>query len=100
MNATITYCPSCEDTAVEPPEQLCETCQWLQDLPNAPGPRISHLRRIVDQHHFDKIDGQVVDATTANLLVKVYEALSPTNRKKFETMNFLRLVDFAWKQVK
>lgn len=97
---TITYCASCQDRRVEPPEELCDNCQWLSDLPNEPGPRIVALRRIVREHQFAKIDGYIVDGMTASVLCQVYDALSVTNREHFETLNLRRLVDFAWKQVR
>lgn len=69
------------------------------------------LRRIVDSHQFEVIewpDGekQEVDATTANLLVKVVDAVGDDTRKKILSMmaesrsRFLGVVDTAWKCVR
>jgi len=51
-------------------------------------------------------DSIKVDMQTANVLVKVYDALNDPNKKKFEdalgkneTM-FMKMVDFAWSKVK
>ena len=47
-----------------------------------------------------------IDMQTANVLLKVYDALNKQNKEKVETMmskdkqNFMKIVDFAWKQVK
>lgn len=68
------------------------------------------LRRIVDNHQFEVIewpDGgkQEVDATTANMLVKVVDAVGDETRKKILSMmaesraRFLGVVDAAWKCV-
>lgn len=95
-----TYCASCQDRRVEPPEELCDDCRWLHELPNAAGPRILALREIVRDHQFAKIEGHVVDVMTANVLCQVYDAINETNREKFETLSFPVLVDFAWKQVR
>lgn len=78
-------------------------------------PAIEHpinvVRRIVDNHQFEVIewpDGekQEVDATTANLLVKVVDAVSDETRQKILDMmaesraRFLGVVDTAWKCVR
>ena len=53
-------------------------------------------------------DGKTVkvDMQTANVLLKVYDALNSQNKEKVEKMmqkdkaSFMKLIDFAWKQVK
>ena len=62
--------------------------------------RIDIIRRIVKEHQHEKIDGYVVDATTANLLLKVHDALKPELQKKFDKIPLKKLVDFAWSVVK
>jgi hypothetical protein len=59
--------------------------------------RIAALREIVSKHTAKRVDGFLVDATTAALLVKVYEALSPKSREKFGAPSLDRLVELAWK---
>lgn len=61
--------------------------------------RIGALRAIVRDHKAARIDGYIVDAFTAQMLVKLYEALSPANREKFGKPRLERLVDFGWKHV-
>jgi len=69
------------------------------------------LKKIVDQHQWQRVkfqDGTTVsvDATTANMLVTVYNALSSPNQAKMNEqinknkLNFQRLVDFGWKHVR
>lgn len=69
------------------------------------------IKKIVDQHQYQKVkfqDGSTltVDATTANMLMTVYNALAGSNKAKMNEMinknkmNFAKLVDFGWKQVR
>ena len=62
--------------------------------------RIEQLRRIVERHQAARVDGFMVDATTANMLVTVHDALGAANQERFQTIDFMRLVDFGWKHVK
>lgn len=54
---------------------------------------------IVERHTADEIDGHLVDVQTARVLLKVYGALSPASREKFDTIPLPRLVEFAWSKV-
>lgn len=55
---------------------------------------------------FDDKKSLKVDMQTANVLLKVYDALNAQNKEKVATMmnkdkaSFSKIVDFAWKQVK
>jgi hypothetical protein len=55
---------------------------------------------------FDDGKSMKVDMQTANVILKVFDALNDTNKKKVETMlnkdkaNFGKFIDFAWKSVK
>lgn len=62
--------------------------------------RIDILRKIVQDHQAAKVDGTMVDAFTASMLVKVHDALGPANQAKFQSLPLLKLIDFGWKQVK
>lgn len=48
----------------------------------------------------DRLDCTILDMQTANVLVTVYEALSPEKREKFRQCSLKRAVDLAWKCVK
>ena len=61
--------------------------------------RIEQLRQIVERHQAAKVDGYMVDATTAHMLVTVHDALNEDNQAEFQRVNFLALVDFGWKHV-
>ena len=62
--------------------------------------RIDILRRIVDNHQQEKIEGVTVDALTANMLVTIHDALSSKSRAKFDRIPLKKLVDFGWSMVK
>jgi hypothetical protein len=82
--------------------------RYAAELPDSEGSRIVVLRRIVERHQYEKIDGYLVDATTAQLLVRVYETLdrpgglfeqNPERRAAFDRLPLPKLVDFAWSMV-
>jgi hypothetical protein len=58
---------------------------------------IELMRAIVRDHQAEEIDGMLVDATTANLCIKIHDALSEINRAKFAAMPLARMVDVVWK---
>ena len=70
------------------------------------GTPFGEIYNILSSHQAEKIHGQLVDAQTANLLVKVYDALNDKNKKSFVSAinknraGLLKMVDFAWKQTK
>lgn len=62
--------------------------------------RINRLRYIVQEHSACRMEGLFVDVTTANMLVKIYDALNEQNRAKFVAMPLRRMVAVGWKLVK
>ena len=62
--------------------------------------RIDVLRRILKEHQYEKIDGMIVDLTTANMLIKVHDALKPASQKTFDKIPLKKLIDFGWSMVK
>jgi hypothetical protein len=61
--------------------------------------RIEVLRRIVEGHQAERIDGVMVDVQTAAMLVAVYDKLSVENQQRFDEPPLGRLVEFGWQQV-
>lgn len=80
----------------------CEACGHELYVPaeSRSRSRIGALRAIVRDHSAARVDGYIVDAFTASMLVKVYDALSPENRERFGKPDLLRLVDLGWKHVR
>jgi hypothetical protein len=53
--------------------------------------------REVKRGAFRKIDGVVVDATTAAAILTVYDALNPATRAKLAAMRIDRMAEVAWR---
>lgn len=81
---------------------LCESCGHEMHVPAEASARtrIGALRAIVRDHTAARVDGYIVDATTAHLLVSVYEGLKPANREKFGRIGLMRLVELGWSVAK
>lgn len=55
------------------------------------------LQRIVKDGQYEKIQGQNVDGTTANLLLNVYNAIKkPEMKDKFISLPIKKMVSIAW----
>jgi hypothetical protein len=81
-------CPDCPDLA------------WIEALPDdatAGDPRVIELLREAKRGAFRKIDGVVVDATTAAAILTVYDALKPATRAKLAAMRIDRMAAVAWR---
>lgn len=81
-------CPDCPDLA------------WIEALPDdatAGDPRVIELLREAKRGAFRKIDGVVVDATTAAAILTVYDALKPATRAKLAALRVDRMAQVAWR---
>lgn len=71
---------------------------------------IETARRIVANHQYETVHTEtgepvpekdphavLLDATSAHLMVQMYDALNETNRERFAAMPLVKAVDFAWK---
>ena len=74
----------------------------------SPQDRIEMCRRIVDTHSYEKFrDADVLngtnvvmmDATTAGMIITVYDALKPENQVKFISRPMIQMVDIGWQLV-
>ena len=63
-------------------------------------PSVDEALRLWRDNPLDKLDCTILDMTTANVLVRVYEALSPERREKLRQLSLTRAVDLAWKCVR
>ena len=59
----------------------------------------TNLMSIVKRKQHQKIDGVLVDMQTANVILKVWDALNSSNRKKFEKLSVKKMANVAWKLV-
>lgn len=72
----------------------------MADVETRDETRIETLRRIVERWQWEKVEGFLMDATTASALVLVYDSLlTDEAREIFETSDLPRLVTFAFKHV-
>lgn len=51
--------------------------------PVSPSERIAAFRKIIEEHQYAKIDGQMIDGFSASAVIQVYDALNPGNQAKF-----------------
>jgi len=76
---------------------------------------ITAAKQVVKEHQYTALDADtgakvaenepnavILDATTANAMVKVWDALKPNQQKKLteKPVSLYRYIDFAWKVVK
>jgi hypothetical protein len=59
----------------------------------------TNLISILKRKQHQKIDGVLVDMQTANVILKVWDALNSSNRKKFEKLPVKKMANVAWKLV-
>lgn len=62
--------------------------------------RYDTIKEIVDEGQYEKIDGVIIDGTTANMLLKILDNLNEENKKKMLSMPIKKMVDVSWKLVK
>ena len=74
----------------------------VREMPKLPrsAPRIDRLRWVVQHHQAARMEGILVDATTAAMLVKVHDALNGANQAKFLGVSIRRMVGIGWRCVK
>lgn len=88
-------CGMCGDVC-----DLAPGCEWTcPHCGRAYTATIETMRRIVRERQCEEIDGVLVDATTANVCVRVHDALNETNRAKFAALSLAKMVHVAWETV-
>jgi hypothetical protein len=95
--------PAVYDTDESGPFELhCSECPWTFYVPGEAKARtrIGKVREINRTGMAARVEGYLVDIVTANLLVTVYDALSPASRELFGKPSLPKLVDFSWKAVR
>lgn len=105
-------CPNCTAVTLKtilgpegeagPYDVCCVTCGWEMYVPAEARSRsrIAAVRAIVRDHEAARIDGYIVDAMTAAMLVAVYDGLKPENQEKFGRLPLMKLVELGWSAVK
>jgi len=59
--------------------------------------RIAALRKIAHDFQADKVEGQMVDANSARLIVQIYDSLSDKNKSGYSKMSVDKMASIAWK---
>jgi hypothetical protein len=80
-------CPDCPDAAEG---------ETIPDDAATGDPHIITTLREAKAGHTRKIDGVVVDATTANAILTVYDAATPKTRAKIAGLPLTVMVSLAW----
>jgi len=61
--------------------------------------REQKLRQIVANHQAELIEGILIDASTAHMLVKVLDALNQNNKARFLSLPIVTMAKVGWKLV-
>ena len=59
--------------------------------------RIEKLREVLKNHQAQKIDGFLMDVTTADLLLRCHSMASDRTKEFIETKPLDKVVDIAWR---
>lgn len=76
---------------------MTETYAWVPEI-TGKNP-VEAAREVVERKSARRVDGVLLDLTTAGAIVAVADALSPANREKLEGMSITRAADIVWKLV-
>lgn len=76
----------------------CARCRSMATVKRAANP-VDAAYRVSERCQHEKVDGVLLDLTTARAIIAVYEKLSPENRAKMEAMTVTRAATIAWKLV-
>ena len=66
---------------------------------STPEEKLAALRQIVAERQYAKIDGYMVDGLSANVIVKVYDALNDANKAKFSKLPIPTMARIAFELV-
>ncbi|WP_028193451.1 hypothetical protein [Salinispora pacifica] len=81
-------CPDCPDLV------------WIEELPNdatAGDPRNIEVLRDITRGYMRKIDGVIVDGTTAAAILTVYDVMKPPTRATFLALDIDKMATVAWR---
>lgn len=69
--------------------------------PLSPEERVAAVRKVVTEHSATRIEGLLVDATSAAAYVAVYDGLDkPENKARLAAMDLRKAMEIVWKLVK
>ena len=85
--AHLITCPDCPDAA---------ELETIPDDATTGDPHLIDMLRDVRDGHTRKIDGVIVDATTANAILTVYDAATPKTKTKIARLPLTMMASLAW----
>ncbi len=85
--AHLVTCPDCPDAA--------ET-EAIPDDATTSDPHVIDMLREAKAGHTRKVDGVIVDATTAHAILTVYDAATPKTQAKIAGLPLTVMVSLAW----
>ena len=72
----------------------------IETIAGNPHDRIKAIQAVLDNSSYAKIDGMMIDLTTAHVIMTVYNALSDTNKTKFSGLKAGTMGSIAYKLIK
>lgn len=58
--------------------------------------RIEKMKQIVANHQAERMDGMLVDVSSANVYVTIYEALNEKNQKSLDSLDLYKAMQLVW----
>lgn len=86
--AHLVTCPDCPDAA---------DLEAVPDDATTGDPHVIAMLREAQAGHTRKISGVIVDATTANAILTIYDAAAPKTRVKIASLPIAIMASFAWR---
>ena len=56
---------------------------------------IDKVRKVAEEHQCNRVNGVLLDAFTANVIVQVYDALNERNKARFAVLPIRRMAEVA-----
>jgi hypothetical protein len=88
--AHLVTCPDCPDAAEN---------ETIPDDATTGDPHVIDMLREAKAGHARKIGGVIVDATTANAILTVYDAATPKTQVKIASLPIAIMASFAWRVI-
>lgn len=58
--------------------------------------RLEKMKQIVANHQAERMDGMLIDVSSANVYVTIYEALNEKNQKNLESLELFTAMKMVW----
>ena len=80
--------------------RMVPNCVKNEEITEAKETPVEVARRIVQNGQHEKYKGMMLDTFTASAIVKVYDAVNDSNKKKLDSLKLPKLVNVVWKLLK